>query len=189
MAKRSEGQSTQGWAFKVAGATAAGTAFSLSPYTVDHAMTDAEPKAQSVGPATHARPIDEALLNARIEASEARLDLKIADRFNAIVEKLGAIDRKIDGLDGKFSPLETKIDAKPGMVKILAAAAGAVATGLALTFAVLSYAGDRFDGGMSTAGVLTQQSVEHAETLKSIDARLTEMEGRDDNSSRSDSAR
>jgi hypothetical protein len=53
-----------------------------------------------------------------------------------------------------------------------------IGTGVSLflgVFVVLGFASDRFDGGMSTTGVLAQQSVDQAKIVAEINDKLSEL--------------
>ncbi len=145
-------------------------------------MTASTPAPQQQPAASaHTSYVDERYLAKSLEAIEARLDLKIADRFAAIMEQLSALRGGIDEVKGKFQPieaklgpLELKIDSKPGMWKILGAAGAAVVAALGMTFAVLALSGDRFDGGMSAAGALAEQQRETDAKYDCLMARFTD---------------
>ena len=74
------------------------------------------------------------------------------------------VDLKVDKMKsdlkfefhGELEPIKNRLDKVPGWAGHFAVI-GAVFTALGIILAVLAFAGDRFNGGMSAAGALTQQ--------------------------------
>jgi hypothetical protein len=155
-------------------AAAAATLSQPLPYMGGSPMTPTSPVQQAPTPSAPTSYVDEKYLAKSLEAHELKVDLKINERFAEILSQLASLKGGIDSLNGKFGPIEQKIDAKPGMWKILGAAGGAVVAGLTVTFAVLAFAGDRFDGGMSASGALAEQQRETDAKYDCLMARFSD---------------
>lgn len=82
------------------------------------------------------------------------------------------IDRSMDAVraenDAQFAKVLAAIQSKPSTWQLVGAVFGAAFTVLGVVLAVLSYGGDRFDGGVS----LSEQQQQQIERDKAQDDRL-----------------
>jgi hypothetical protein len=82
------------------------------------------------------------------------------------------IEQRVDlRMDGISREVGAKLDAKPGLGAMMINSV--VIVGVIL--AVLAYAADRFNGGMSATGALAQQEVGRAERDAALDKQLKEI--------------
>ena len=123
---------------------------------------------QQVSNAGGPMTITEPQLQAKLEATEARLELKLVDRIKEIVDQIGAVGTRLTALEGANAGLQTKLDSKPGTWTVV----GAIAGGVGAILAVLAFAGDRFDGGMSAAGALAGKQYEADQKAQTLNTKV-----------------
>lgn len=99
---------------------------------------------------------------------------KLHDRLGAhltewLRQETSRIDQKVDlKMEGLENKLVGKLDSKPGLGALILNSIAIVA----VLLAALSFAGDRFDGGMASTGLLAQQAVERERREAELDAKL-----------------
>jgi hypothetical protein len=83
------------------------------------------------------------------------------------------IDQKVDlRMTGLEREVLAKLDSKPGIGALVIN----TAVGISIIIAVLAFGGDRFNGGMSATGALTQQEGEQARRDADLDRQLKDIQ-------------
>jgi len=96
-------------------------------------------------------------VDAKVDAMKAQND----SRFSEVIFKLDAVNVKMDHAP---KPLT--------MSQFLVGAGGALGVTLGVVFAILAYASDRFDGGLSAMAIKDQIATEQADRDAAQDSRL-----------------
>lgn len=107
-----------------------------------------------------------------IDAHTEKLDAKNEARF-------AHVDGRFSTIEARFSNLEAKIDVlgqtMPSWRSIWGAAIATVASIIGITFAVLSFAGDRFDGGIAAGSLANEAARQVLAEQAARDERQDEM--------------
>lgn len=106
------------WGFGIP-ATAAAVTISSFNANIDAEMTKPPPPVQASAPTSGAHAIDERLLNAKLEAVEARTETKFAQlmgKIEMLIESVAGVkddvrqlDTRMGGFDGKLEAVEAKV--------------------------------------------------------------------------------
>jgi hypothetical protein len=156
--KPPSGQAT-GWSFSIPAITAGmATLSSFAPYNVAQAMATTPPSLQAAGQSTHGGPVlDERLLNAKLEAVEARTETKFAQ----LLGELKVISANVMGLTNQVADVKGDLSTvKTEIAGVRAATAGVkwniMAMGLALgglIVAIVAFGTQVLDLAASLVGV------------------------------------
>lgn len=117
--------------------------------------------------------ISEALLDARLQSVESKLEVKFTDRFAVISAQIAEIIVKIEqdksGIAGKLTDLKTSVDSKAGALTVWGAAFTVIASGIGL----IALSASQFGSGFSAASAY---AAENAKTAASLEANTAQLE-------------
>lgn len=126
----------------------AAAAVTFAPFTTHIGAAMAQSSVPKIGPGTGAgtaNTIGESLLNAKLEAVEARTETKFAQ----LLGELKVVSATISNLDGKFGALDRKIDDVDKNTKSAKAVIITTVISTAIGLAALAVAGAQiFQGGL-----------------------------------------
>ncbi|MGE3691870.1 MAG: hypothetical protein AB7F98_10870 [Novosphingobium sp.] len=149
-----------GWGWSIPAAAIAATFSSFSPYIGQPAMTQSVPQPSSPSAST---PFDERLLDAKLEAVEARTETKFAQllgKIDLLVQGVGDLKSEVSKLDGKIGEVDSHTRA--GKREVITAI---IATGLGV--AALAWAGVQiFQSGLGLSQGAFQAGMAAGEVKK-----------------------
>lgn len=132
--------------FALPAAAATATISSAAPYTMSASMT--APAASPLSASTPTSSVDERLLDAKLQAVEARTETKFAQllgKLDLMANQLGSIQGSVTALDTRITTIDTHV--RSARLTIIAAVVG---TGIAV--AALAWGGIQiFQGGMGAS--------------------------------------
>lgn len=149
-----------------AAALGAATFSSFSPHIEDSEMTKESEKVRNVGATPGTESIDERLLNAKLEAVEARTETKFAQllgKIELVAGSINALDTKVSELGTELGNVKAGVSSAEGLIvtTVIASAiaiAGLAWAGVALFQGGMSTTADAYANGLSAGGLNDGQS-------------------------------
>jgi hypothetical protein len=116
--------------------------------------------------------VTEAFVEAKLEAAEARIELRVADRVGALAAQISAIGGQLSQLATTINGVNTKVEGAPGYKTIWGAAAATIGAGVA----ILALSAGQFGSGFQAASGYAKDQAELAARLDANAARLESLQ-------------